>query len=132
MDSYRYRYIFRSTTIVFEITGILMPYSFSTILYRFRFRKKKCENESDLASYQSFPIVFIPSSARPAVQQFSSNAPMLDAACLLPREVLPLFSSMRCSTYLFLFFLFPFFNCIQQMFRDRILEGKANDSKKYS
>jgi hypothetical protein len=48
------------------------------------------------------------SSARPAVQQppnkqlrllqFSSNAPMLDAACLLPREVLPLFSSMRCST----------------------------------
>ena len=59
MDSDHYRCIFRSTTIVFEITGISVPYSFPTISYRFCFRKK-CENESDLVSYRSFPIVFIP------------------------------------------------------------------------
>jgi hypothetical protein len=28
----------------------------------FNFEKKKCKNESDLASYRSFPIVFIPTS----------------------------------------------------------------------
>jgi hypothetical protein len=40
MDSDRYRCIFRSTIIVFEITGISAPYSFPTISYRFRFREK--------------------------------------------------------------------------------------------
>jgi hypothetical protein len=40
MDSDHYRYIFRSTTIIFEITGISVSYSFSTISYRFRFREK--------------------------------------------------------------------------------------------
>jgi hypothetical protein len=40
MDSDRYRCIFRSTTIVFEITGISTPYSFPTISYRFHFREK--------------------------------------------------------------------------------------------
>jgi hypothetical protein len=40
MDSDRYRCIFRLTTIVFEITGISVSYSFSTISYRFRFREK--------------------------------------------------------------------------------------------
>jgi hypothetical protein len=40
MDSDRYRCIFRSTTIVFEITEISAPYSFPTISYRFRFREK--------------------------------------------------------------------------------------------
>jgi hypothetical protein len=40
MDSDRYRCIFRSTTIVFEIIGISAPYSFPTISYRFRFREK--------------------------------------------------------------------------------------------
>jgi hypothetical protein len=40
MDSDRYRCIFRSTTIIFEITGISAPYSFSTISYRFHFREK--------------------------------------------------------------------------------------------
>jgi hypothetical protein len=40
MDSDHYRYIFRSTTIVFEITGMSVSYSFPTISYRFRFREK--------------------------------------------------------------------------------------------
>jgi hypothetical protein len=40
MDSDCYRCIFRSTTIVFEITGISTPYSFPTISYRFHFREK--------------------------------------------------------------------------------------------
>jgi hypothetical protein len=54
MDSDRYRCIFRLTTIIFEITRISTPYSFMIISYRFRFKK------NDLASYPSFPIVFIP------------------------------------------------------------------------
>jgi hypothetical protein len=64
MDSDHYRYIFQSTTIVFEITRISVSYSFPTISYRFRFREKKYENESDFASYRSFPTVFIPSEIR--------------------------------------------------------------------
>jgi hypothetical protein len=40
MDSDRYRCIFRSTTIVFEIIGISVLYSFSTISYWFHFREK--------------------------------------------------------------------------------------------
>jgi hypothetical protein len=45
MDSDRYRCIFRSTTIVFEITGISAPYSFPTISYRFRFREKNVKTK---------------------------------------------------------------------------------------
>jgi hypothetical protein len=40
MDSDHYRCIFRSTTIIFKITGISSPYSFPTISYRFRFQEK--------------------------------------------------------------------------------------------
>jgi hypothetical protein len=54
MDSDRYRCIFRSTTIVFEITGISTAYSFPTISYRFRFREKDVKTK-----VISFPIVFI-------------------------------------------------------------------------
>jgi hypothetical protein len=41
MDSNRYRCIFRSTTIVFEIAGISVSYSFPTIRIDFIFEKKK-------------------------------------------------------------------------------------------
>jgi hypothetical protein len=72
MNSDRYRCIFRSTTTVFEITGISVPYSFPTISYRFQFREKKYENESDLASYWSFPIIFIPThTCLPEVQKIA-------------------------------------------------------------
>jgi hypothetical protein len=64
MDSDHYRYIFRSTTIVFEITGISMSYSFPTISYRFRFQKEKNKNKSNLASNRSFSTVFVPTSDR--------------------------------------------------------------------
>jgi hypothetical protein len=39
MDSDHYRCIFRLTTIVFEITGISVSYSFPIISYQFHFRK---------------------------------------------------------------------------------------------
>jgi hypothetical protein len=57
MDSDRYRCIFRSTTIVFEITRISAPYSFPTISYRFRFREKDVKTKviwSPIDRFRSF------------------------------------------------------------------------------
>ena len=50
----------RSYIFVFEITVIPMLFSFLIILYRFHFRWKKCDSESDGAFHWSFPTVFIP------------------------------------------------------------------------
>jgi hypothetical protein len=77
MDSDRYRCIFRSTTIIFEIIGISAPYSFPTISYRFRFREKDIKTKviwppiDRFRSFSSLAPMSHPnptsSSGRPAV-----------------------------------------------------------------